>query len=172
MRAIRHSRGFTLVELIAVMALLAAIFGIVAPALSPFFSGRRLHDEARRFLGLTRYAREQAISLGETMVIWIDLRERTYGLKAQNGYTVLKGKVVEFEFAKSVEIEFEGFEIEDLEIEDLDSKGGSVIRFVFRPDGGLEGKEFILHDDRKSALAILPSETGLGFVIEAREWDA
>src|SRR5689334_15919462 len=49
-----HAPGFTLIELILVMAILTVAVSITAPALSNFFHGRTLDSEARRMLALTR----------------------------------------------------------------------------------------------------------------------
>ena len=43
-------RGFTLIELILVMALLTVVISLTAPRLSRFFHGRTLDSEARRLL--------------------------------------------------------------------------------------------------------------------------
>lgn len=73
-------RGFTLVELVVVMTLLAVIMGVVAPTLSRFFSGRSVEEEARRFQSLTRFARNESISSGFPLLLWIDRETRRYGL--------------------------------------------------------------------------------------------
>ena len=44
--------GFTLVELILVMSLLLIVLAVAAPSLAPFFKGRGLDSEARRFVTL------------------------------------------------------------------------------------------------------------------------
>ena len=79
-------RGFTLLELVVVMALLAAVFAIISPSLSLFFSGRRLHSDTRRLLSLTRYARSQAVSLGQPMAVWIEPESGLYGLTQKDSY--------------------------------------------------------------------------------------
>src|SRR5262249_21799177 len=87
--AIRHSalsertRGFTLIELMLVMALLAVVLAVSAPSLSKFFKGRTLDSEARRFVSLTRYGQSRAVSEGVPMMLWIDPKERTYGLQEE-----------------------------------------------------------------------------------------
>ena len=79
--------GFTLIELILVMAVLTIVVSIGAPALSRFFRGRDLDSEARRFLALTRYGQSRAISEGVPMILWFDKNERTYGLKAETTFS-------------------------------------------------------------------------------------
>jgi prepilin-type N-terminal cleavage/methylation domain-containing protein len=98
-------RGFTLIELIIVMTLLLIVVGVGFPSLRNFFKGRTLDSEARRFLTLTRYAQSRAVSEGVPMVLWVDVRERTYGLQAQAGYLDTDGKAVEYELEEDLQVE-------------------------------------------------------------------
>jgi type II secretion system protein H len=97
--------GFTLVELMLVMALLVIMLGFSAPALSRFFRGRNLDSEARRLLALTRYGQSRAVSEGLPMLLWIDPKLGTYGLKAQTGYTDQDQKAVEYTLAQDLQME-------------------------------------------------------------------
>lgn len=97
--------AFTLIELILVMAMLLIVLAVSAPSLSNFFRGRTLDSEARRFVSLTRYGQSRAVSEGVPMVLWIDLRKRSYGLKQEAGYTDEDAKAVEFEMGKELSIE-------------------------------------------------------------------
>jgi type II secretion system protein H len=99
--------GFTLIELILVMALLVVIAAIVTPQMSQFFRGRTLENEARRFMTLTRYGQNRAVSEGIPMLVWIDEQNRRYGLEAQPGFLDQDhdGKAVEYELAGELEIE-------------------------------------------------------------------
>ena len=98
-------RGFTLIELIIVMTLLLIVVGVGFPSLRNFFHGRTLDSEARRFLTLTRYAQSRAVSEGVPMVLWVDVRERTYGLQAQAGYLDTDSKAVEYELEEDLQME-------------------------------------------------------------------
>src|SRR6266436_3541221 len=78
-----NSSAFTLIELILVMAILTIAVSITAPTLGHFFSGRALDSEARRLLALTHNGQSRAVSEGFPMELWVDARERTYGLEAE-----------------------------------------------------------------------------------------
>src|SRR6185295_17263880 len=78
-------RAFTLIELMLVMAMLLIVLAVSFPSLRGFFRGRNLDNEARRFLALTRYAHNRAVSEGYPMVLWIDANQGTYGMQAQTG---------------------------------------------------------------------------------------
>lgn len=81
--AARHSLGgggFTLIELIFVMVLLAIGAAMVAPAMASFYRGRLLNSEARRLLTLANYGQSRAVAEGVPVVLWINAKDSTYGL--------------------------------------------------------------------------------------------
>ena len=100
-----HSRAFTLLELILVMAILTIVLAVASPSLANFFRGRTLDSEARRFLALTHHAQSRAVSEGIPMQLWIDDRARTYGLQADPGYTPDDPKAIQFEIAPDLQLE-------------------------------------------------------------------
>lgn len=73
----RRLQGFTLIEIIAVVALVALIFGIGLPSLN-----RRtydpLEDEAEQIAQRLRFARQRAIMTGAPHRLYIDLEEGAY----------------------------------------------------------------------------------------------
>jgi type II secretion system protein H len=89
-------RGFTLIELILVMALLTVVISLTAPKLSRFFHGRTLDSEARRLLALTRSGQSRAVSEGMPMDLWVDAEQGTFGLEAEPSYETSDPKAVEF----------------------------------------------------------------------------
>jgi prepilin-type N-terminal cleavage/methylation domain-containing protein len=60
------SRGFTLFELVLVMAIIAVCAAVVAPYLGGFARGRVLPNTATQFAATARWCRSQAISEGVT----------------------------------------------------------------------------------------------------------
>lgn len=103
----RAARGFTLIELILVLALLAVVLGVAAPSLARFFHARKLDEEAQRFLALTRYGQSRAVSEGVPMVLWVDPDAGAYGLEAETSYTGEDPRAIEFEVDPSVRVEVE-----------------------------------------------------------------
>jgi len=97
--------GFTLIELILVMALLAIVLAISVPALSRFFHSRGLDNEGRRFLALTRAAQSRAVSEGVPMVVWFDTKQHAYGLNADKSFVEEDPKAKQFTVEDTVEIE-------------------------------------------------------------------
>src|SRR4030095_5231078 len=101
----RASHGFTLSELVLVMAMLGIVLAVAFPSLTHFFRGRNLDSEARRFLSLTRYGQSRAVSEGVPMVLWIDTRQKSYGLQAQTGYADTDTNAVQFNLDKDLQVE-------------------------------------------------------------------
>ena len=64
--------GFTLLELILVMALLAIVVALAVPSLHGFARGRRAGDCAENLVSLTRWARTHAIARGLTYRLNVD----------------------------------------------------------------------------------------------------
>lgn len=75
--------GFTLIEMILVMALLVVAVSMVSPRLSGFIRGRALESEARRVLALTHAARSRAISESMPVLLWLDASTGHYGVERE-----------------------------------------------------------------------------------------
>lgn len=77
--------GFTLIELVFVMLILALGALFVAPSMSSFFHGRVLASEARRLLAVMHQGQSRAIAEGVPVILWLDAKEQSYGLSTQPG---------------------------------------------------------------------------------------
>lgn len=75
--------GFTLIELILVLALLVIITSIAVPTMSRFIRGRALDSEAQRMMALMHAAQSRAVSEGAPMMLWLDEKGGAYGLEAE-----------------------------------------------------------------------------------------
>lgn len=80
-------RGFTLIELIFVLVILAITAVFVSTSMSRFFRGRALNFEARRLLSLTHYGQSRAVSEGVPVILWVNPDNSTYGLTIQSTFT-------------------------------------------------------------------------------------
>lgn len=80
----RTIRGYTLLELVLVLAILATTIAVAAPMLSAFARGRRAEEAARQFLALTRWARSQAVTDGQTYQLNIDASAGRWWLSVQD----------------------------------------------------------------------------------------
>ena len=77
--------GFTLLELILVMVILATVMALAAPKLSNWRKGGALRSSADDFVAATKFARTQAISSGQVCVVAIDKQGGTFNVQQQNG---------------------------------------------------------------------------------------
>lgn len=137
----RAKSGFTLIELIVVMALLATVLAVAAPSLSRFFRSRTLDSEACRFVALTRYAQSRAVSEGVPMLLWIDCEAGRYGLVAESVFVNEDDKAIEFALAENLEIEVESQSLippQPRGLTALSRMGGQLQIIRFTPDGFID----------------------------------
>ena len=141
--------AFTLVEMIVVMTLLTMVLSIAAPSLSGFFKGRALEEESRRFLSLTRYARDEAITRAVPMELWMDQRTGHYGLEVTVGYySDDDKKPIEFILNETLQFDFINHK--------LNKNGQCVIKYW--PDGVADDqspKELLLRNGREEYFRIV-----------------
>jgi prepilin-type N-terminal cleavage/methylation domain-containing protein len=121
-------RGFTLIELILVMAVLTTVLAIAAPRLSSFMWGRNLQEEGRRLFALSRYGRSLAVSQSTPMRLWVNPEERSYGLTPNEGYTLEDEKEFLYQLPEGMQ-----FEVSQ---DALDEKGRGYVSFW--PDGTID----------------------------------
>ena len=97
--------GFTLIELVLVMAILVVVLSMSGASLTSFFKGRSLEAEGKRFLALTRFAQNRAVSEGMPTCLWIDEKKKKYGLEISPGFAEADTKRNEFTLGRDLKIE-------------------------------------------------------------------
>ena len=166
-------RAFTLIELILVMAMLLIVLAVSAPTLSRFFRGRTLDSEARQFLALTRYGQSRAVSEGVPMELWIDAKQRTYGLRQDPAYEDVDAKAADFELGKDLSVEI----TEPLAMNGSTARRQAAARNLpairFLPDGfiGDTSPEGVwLRDAQKESVLIAQSRNRLRYEIQTNQF--
>jgi Tfp pilus assembly protein FimT len=158
-----------LIELILVMALLAIVLSVSAPALSGFFRGRTLDSEGRRLVSLIRYGQSRAVSEGVPMSLWIDPRRGSYGLEQEPGFTDGDRKAVNFSLNRDLQIS-----VTDLPTVLPSSTGQglrrdpSVPRLRFQPDGFIgesSPQTVVLHETKGESLFITQTRNRMSYEI-------
>ena len=76
--------GTTLLELIAVMAIICTVLAMAAPSLRGFFASRRTHNTAALMLTAMKTCRSRAISEGRIYRFHLDPDKETFWITAQN----------------------------------------------------------------------------------------
>jgi general secretion pathway protein H len=74
----RRAAGFTLIELVVILVLVAAVVAIGASAMSRKLPGQRLREAARELAAELRYTRAQAIASGESKLFTLDAKSREW----------------------------------------------------------------------------------------------
>jgi general secretion pathway protein H len=119
--ATTKATGFTLVELLIVMVLVALILGLVGTSLSRSISGSEMRTAAGKLAANLRYTRTQAILTKSEQVLLIDTENRSYRAPDRPEVKLPEGMDVELTTARS----------------ELTSEAVGGIRFY--PDGGSTG---------------------------------
>jgi type II secretion system protein H len=155
----RHANGFTLIELILVLALLVIITSLALPTMSRFIRGRALGSESARLMALMHEAQSRAVSEGMPMMLWIDAPQNQYGVSLETT-------------GQSGDAKAENLSVDDtLKIVVADLGTGTQTSFKnlpairFLPDGTIdEGSPKTIQladsDGFKRALTELPTRTG------------
>ncbi len=166
----RGARGFTLIELIFVMVLLAIGIAFVAPFITSFFRGRVLNSEARRMLALIHYGQSRAVAEGMPVLMWVNAHDGTYGLSIQTGFVDVDEKSSSFTVNPALTLEAPAANPEPVS-ELQDEKLGipdnlAVLRFL--PDGFCDegsAPKIVIHQGTEGALEIVRTENRLGYEI-------
>jgi type II secretion system protein H len=150
--------AFTLLELICVMALLAAILAFSAPSLARSLRERHLEDEAARFLALTEYARNEAISRGIPMTIWLEPETGRFAATPADGFDDGAARGREYTLGGEIQMEV---------VAGVNARA-EASAIIFGPEGTLDPQsvESVRMRDRfNSALRIDRTEDSWGYEI-------
>jgi general secretion pathway protein H len=122
----RFKAGFTLLELIVVLAILALGFAYVAPNFARNLESVRFKSAVREVALELRRARGQALSQGKEVVFWVDVTGAKFGVDQDQPKPL----------PKTVELTLDTAETE------LIAPGRGGIRFF--PDGSSTGGRIVL----------------------------
>ena len=115
------SKGFTLVELIVVLMIVALMMALIGTSISRNISGAEMRTAARKVAASMRYTRTKAILSKSEQVFLLDTESLEYTAADRAPVTLPEGMKVELNTARS----------------ELTSETAGGIRFY--PDGGSTG---------------------------------
>ena len=122
----RRARGFTLVELLVVMAIAAVVMTAVPTLFSAAFPGLEMKSAARRTAATLRLARESAIRRGEETTVLVDLEQHRLTLAGYRALSLPERLSLRLDAASS---------------ELIDEQRGAI---RFFPDGSSTGGRLVL----------------------------
>lgn len=164
--------AFTLIELIFVMVLLAIGSAMVAPSMASFYRGRMLSSEAKRVLALVHYGQSRAIAEGVPVLLWINAKDSTYGLRVTSAELEGGGHATSFTADATVTLDTPSMDTPALSEQDDErlglTDGLPVIRFT--PDGFYDEssvRKIILRqgNSNENALEVVQTANRLGYEI-------
>ena len=115
------NRGFTLVEIMVVLVIVALMMALVGSSISRNISGAQMRTAAGKVAASMRYTRTQAILTKTEQVFLVDTEKLTYQAAEREAEELPEGMTVELNTARS----------------ELTSETAGGIRFY--PDGGSTG---------------------------------
>ena len=126
----RRSRGFTLVEILAVVALIAIAITVVSVSVGGGLTGARVKAASRDLVAALRYTRGQAIVKREPQALRVDVEQRRYRAPGKKWIGLPRDMTMKLFTARS----------------ELEEEGIGRIRFF--PDGSSTGGHIdLLYDE-------------------------
>lgn len=122
----RRALGFSLVELLVVVALVAVLAGIGASVIGGALPGRQLRDSARSLAADLRYTRARALASGREQVFRLDVDARAWAAADGHAGAWPEGLAMTATTAR----------------EEQDASRVAVVRFF--PNGSASGGRFVL----------------------------
>ena len=157
------------------MVLLAVVIAISALSLSRFFRSRSLESEARRFMALTRHAQSRAVSEGVPIVLWVETKQRIYGLNADRTFIPEDPQYEQFTLDESLEFEVRlsseaqnAGQMSQFKNERQATSGLYLLRF--NPDGFVSASSpdtVIFRQGKSDELSVTQSRNRLSYEIQA-----
>ena len=159
-RTTSRRAAFTLLELVAIMAILCVLVALASPAIRDFARGRGGVDCAAQIVALTRWARTQAVTEGAVYRLNFDANSRSYWVTVERyGYFESPGQ----EFGRLFTAPDS---VQRLECTAPSGPDGQYIQFW--PTGRTDAATIILTDSRGDVTQVVcPSATELFHVVNA-----
>lgn len=154
------SAGFSLIEMLLVMALMGLLAALIAPGISKSLSNIRLKTAAKKTAAVVRYVRNQAISQKKPYWLVVDREKRKLTVKDKPPQEMPEDREQEAEepepssppepvFAYPDDVIIGKLVVGTREIEQPQGA------FIFYPNGRCSGGELVLHTDEERFLRVV-----------------
>jgi general secretion pathway protein H len=127
---VKRQHGYTLIELLAVLVLVAAIVALGAATITRKLPGQRLQQSAKELVAQLRYTRAQAIATGQPQVFMIDANSREWRAGEKRSGTLSKDIAIVATGARN----------------EQQRPGVAAVRFF--PEGAATGGRIVLRNER------------------------
>ena len=135
---VKRRAGYTLIELMLVMVVLAAASLVVAPAVGRAVDGMRVRSEVAGVTSLLRWAREQAVTRGRPQEVTLELEGRA--LLVRSAGAGLTGGEKRRLLSPIVQI--------------VPTSGRSLAPIIFMPQGQSSGASFRIETSGRPAYVV------------------
>jgi general secretion pathway protein H len=140
----RSAAGFTLLELLVVLAILGAASALILPRFGGSVSRVSMRSTAVQLVALLRATRSEAMRSNTELTVTIDLSGRAYWSDIQTGPRSI---------ARGIDLTLSGAGIE--------WKNNAAVRVRFKPDGRASAAEIGLKEGKASAVITIDWLTGV-----------
>lgn len=140
--------GFTLVELLLVLVLIAVSMAAITPRIGESISGWQVKESSKNMLAAIRLARQMAITSQQVMVFALDSDSTSFTVKSvihSPGSSEISNDFL-------VPRQFLGEGVKIVQLEGFDQLGGERV-IVFWPDGRAKKTHFTLTAEKDGQIA-------------------
>ncbi len=140
--------GFTLVELLLVLVLIAISMAAITPRIGESISGWQVKESSKNMLAVIRLARQMAVTRQQVMVFALDSDSTSFAVKSAS----LSPGSSEVSNDFLVPRQFLGEGVKIVQLEGFDQLGSERV-IVFWPDGGAKKAHFTLGAEKDGRMA-------------------
>ena|SRR5687768_13309044 len=160
-------RGFSLIELMVVLLLIAVLIAMIIPAMHGTYEDALLRSTARRLVDVCNLANSRAVTFNQVFCVRLNTKEGKYLVEPQRKTVASVKQFAPFEgvFDQRVSVELRRPQVES---EDNENQRDQI---TFYPDGTADARELLLRDRQgfRLALRINPITARVQIVEPSRE---
>lgn len=145
-------RGYSLIELVVVLAIMSLLAALVTPSLSRFLKGVEFKATAKRVGGILRYCRSEAVNQGHVVQILFSPSSREIKIQSKD----ISDPYGE---GKETSILIKSYNLpKGIRLEKIDSisepSHSEITLFEFYPNGGSNGGSLLLENEDRNRFSI------------------